>query len=86
MDMKKLVGNPMDAMPEILKPVVAAMLEGELRSLIVIGEHREGGIATLWELDMNNANSNEFSLLGALELVKHQLIHGVPVEEEEDDD
>ncbi len=86
MDLKKLVGNPADAIPEILKPLVAAILEGELRSLIVIGEHREGGIATMWELDMNGPGSNEFALLGALELVKHQLIHGVPAEEEEDDD
>ena len=86
MDLNKLIGNPGDAIPESLKPVIAALLEGDLRSMIVIGEHVSGSMSHLWELNINDQPSNEMALLGALEFVKHDLLYGLTNEEEQDNE
>lgn len=86
MDLNKLIGNPSQAIPESLKPVIAALLEGDLRSMIVIGEHVNGNMSHLWELNINDQPSNEMALLGALEFIKHDLLYGLTSEEEHKDD
>lgn len=86
MDLNKLIGNPSEGIPESLKPVIAALLEGDLRSMIVIGEHVNGSMSHLWELNINDQPSNEMALLGALEFIKHDLLYGLTQPEEQDDE
>ena len=82
MDVKKLIGDKSAALPRELEPVIEAMATGELKSLVVVGEYQNGTIKTMWQLNMHDGESNELAVIGALELVKHELLFG-PEDNEE---
>lgn len=86
MDIKKLIGNNVLEVPEDLKPVLVALETGELKSLMIVGEYQDGHIATSWHFGMNGGHTNAFSMLGALEALKFELLHMVALDDEEDED
>ncbi len=94
MDMNKLIGagnlTPMDLLPEPLRPIIEALLDGRMRSLMIITEEVDTGTGDLFMLDMDDKASNVFALVGALEHLKRDLMDLVPsrreLENERDDD
>ena len=83
MDLKKLIGDASAAVPEDLLPVVHELASGELRSIVVIGEKQDGTIKTMWQLNMNEGCSNEFAVIGGLEVVKQEILFGLEDEDKE---
>lgn len=85
MDVKKLIGDKSAALPRELEPVIEAMATGELKSLVVIGEYQDGTVKTMWQMNMHDGASNELAIIGALELIKHELLFGSEGEESNDE-
>ena len=85
MDLKKLIGDKSAALPRELEPVIEAMATGELKSLVVIGEYQDGTVKTMWQMNMHDGASNELAIIGALELIKHELLFGSEGEESNDE-
>ena len=85
MDVNKLIGDKSAALPKDLMPVIEAMATGELKSLVVVGEYQDGTVKTMWQLNMHDGASNELAVIGALELIKHELLFGSEGEESNDE-
>lgn len=77
MDVKKLIGDPSAAIPEDLLPLLHDLAAGDIRSLVICGETQDGTIKTMWQLNMNDGESNEFAVLGGLEVVKQEILFGL---------
>lgn len=78
MDLNKLIGtgNPaaMNVLPEEVQTFIARVLEGRIRSFVIVAEESDGYIADQIALDMNNERSNVYSLIGAIECAKRDLM------------
>lgn len=71
MDLAKLTAASFDVLPDELKPIVAGLLSGEIRSLAVVFETADGDMGDAWFLDIDEPmSSNRYALLGALEGLK----------------
>ena len=78
MDINKLIGTgaltPMDLLPEDVAPVIERLVEGRLRSLLIIAEETDGGTADMFLMDMDDKPSRVIALIGALECLKRELL------------
>lgn len=71
MDLNKLTAASFDVLPDEIKPIVAELLSGRIRSMAVVFETVDGNVGDAWFLDVDGAdNSNRYTLLGAIEGLK----------------
>lgn len=74
MDLQKLIGDKSAAIPEQLMPIIEGIISGEVVSLVCLIETRDGDIGDLFELNMNDGESNLYAVLGALEALKRDFM------------
>lgn len=67
MDLSKLTGD-VDAIPETLKPILAGLLEGRIKQLVVIAEMDDGCIMDCFPVF--DSDANRYVMVGALEVMK----------------
>jgi ABC-type phosphonate transport system ATPase subunit len=96
MDLNKLSEVSFEAVPNEVKPLVAGLLSGQIKSLAVVFETIDGDVGDAWFLDIDD-NSNRYTLLGAIESLKRDYMRceiesrleyfpAFTVDEEDDDD
>lgn len=63
-----------DALPEPLKPIINMLIEGRIKTLIVIAEDSDKNISDMYRLDMDGGKSNKYAVLGAIEALKRDFM------------
>lgn len=62
-----------DALPREVKELVVNLLEGRVKSLVVVAELDDGFLSGIF-VDMEGSVSNRFSVVGALECAKRDFM------------
>lgn len=63
-----------DAMPEEVKLIVAGLIEGTIKSLVIIAEMQDGDFSDGYYVDMNDGKSHRMAILGAMETLKRDFM------------
>lgn len=89
MDLSKLIGDKMAALPPELEPVIEGLINGEIISIALVTEYQDGHVGDLFCLNMNDGQSNIYAVLGAIETVKRDFMRAhiesrIPYVETED--
>ena len=77
MNIADLTNPDTNPLPEEVRELVAALIEGRVHSLLILAEitdeSGEASIHSMYELDMDENISNEFAFVGALGLLHRQV-------------
>ncbi len=74
-DVRKLIGDPLDALPPPIKHLVQRILDGEVAQLAMAVEYKDGGIST--HVDKLQEATSVFSLIGAITVLQDDLLDSV---------
>ena len=77
MKLADLTNPDTNPLPEEVRELVAALIEGRVHSLLILAEITddtgEASIHSMYELDMDENISNEYAFVGALGLLHRQV-------------
>jgi len=77
MKLADLTNPDTNPLPEEVRELVAALIEGRVHSLLILAEitddSGEASIHSMYELDMDENISNEYAFVGALGLLHRQV-------------
>ncbi len=74
MDIKKLIGDASAAMPEELSPIIDGIIHGDVISIALVAEHRDGSLGDLFFFDLNDGDTNVLAVIGCLETLKRDIM------------
>ena len=63
-----------DAVPEDLKMAMAGLIDGSIKSLIIIAEYQDGSFMDGYSVDINDGKSNTAAMIGAIEILKRDFM------------